>query len=291
MSDFVGAALGTGFTCLMTVLGAACVCFFPGNRLAHFQKGMMGFAAGIMMAASVFSLLLPAIEQATRLGSVPWLVTGGGLLLGVALIVWMGRFLDEKMNLLWNRDHRRTVLLVLAVTLHNIPEGMAVGLSFALAGLGVEQFAAAAALALGIGIQNFPEGAAISLPLYQGGHETAHSVCRRGIVRRGGAVVWDGDGAVSALAGSLASMAVVGSRRRHARGGDSGIVARRDYRKTAAVGNTLYDFRVLGHDAFGRCTGIILPIFHDSVILDIRKEETSCGAVNGSINNGNLVFR
>ena len=169
MSDFVGAALGTGFTCLMTVLGAACVCFFPGNRLAHFRKGMMGFAAGIMMAASVFSLLLPAIEQATRLGSVPWLVTGGGLLLGVALIVWMGRFLDEKMNVRWNRDHRRTVLLVLAVTLHNIPEGMAVGLSFALAGSGVEQFAAAAALALGIGIQNFPEGAAISLPLYQEG--------------------------------------------------------------------------------------------------------------------------
>ena len=163
------AALGTGFPFLMTTLGAAVVFFFAEAPRPQFQKAMLGFAAGVMTAASVWSLLLPAIEQAADFGVPGWLPAAAGLLLGVCFLSALDAALP---HLRRQRDadltRRQSTLLMAAITLHNVPEGMAVGLAFALAAEG-EGTAGAAALALGIGIQNFPEGAAISLPLRQEG--------------------------------------------------------------------------------------------------------------------------
>ena len=152
------AALGTGFTFLMTTLGAAVVFFFVEEPRPQFQRTMLGFAAGVMTAASVWSLLLPG-----------WLPAAAGLLLGVGFLSALDAVLPhlrraKDMDL----TRRQSTLLMAAITLHNVPEGMAVGLAFALAAEG-EGMAGAAALALGIGIQNLPEGAAISLPLRQEG--------------------------------------------------------------------------------------------------------------------------
>ena len=163
------AALGTGFTFLMTTLGAAVVFFFVEEPRPQFQRTMLGFAAGVMTAASVWSLLLPAIEQSADFGVPGWLPVAAGLLLGVGFLSALDAVLPhlrraKDMDL----PRRQSTLLMAAITLHNVPEGMAVGLAFALAAEG-EGMAGAAALALGIGIQNLPEGAAISLPLRQEG--------------------------------------------------------------------------------------------------------------------------
>ena len=162
------AALGTGFTFLMTTLGAATVFFFSGEPRPKFQKAMLGFAAGVMTAASVWSLLLPAINQALAEGKLPgWLPAAAGMLLGVVFLAALDSLLP-RLRRTPREDWRQNTLLMTAITLHNVPEGMAVGLAFALAAEG-EGLAGAAALAMGIGIQNFPEGAAISLPLRQEG--------------------------------------------------------------------------------------------------------------------------
>ena len=162
------AALGTGFTFLMTTLGAATVFFFSGEPRPKFQKAMLGFAAGVMTAATVWSLLLPAIDQARAEGKLPgWLPAAAGMLLGVAFLAALDSLLP-RLRRTPREDWRQNTLLMTAITLHNVPEGMAVGLAFALAAEG-EGLAGAAALAMGIGIQNFPEGAAIALPLRQEG--------------------------------------------------------------------------------------------------------------------------
>ena len=164
------AALGTGFTFLMTMLGAALVFFLAGEPHPRFQRALLGFAAGVMTAASVWSLLLPAIDQAAE-GPLPgWVPAAGGMLTGVAFLAALDALLPrlrrgrQAMTASW----RQTTLLMTAITLHNVPEGMAVGLAFALAAQG-DGFAGAVALAMGIGIQNFPEGAAVALPLRQEG--------------------------------------------------------------------------------------------------------------------------
>ena len=164
------AALGTGFTFLMTTLGAAMVFFFAGEPRPSFQKTLLGFAAGVMTAASVWSLLLPAIDRAAALPLPPWLPAAAGMLLGVVFLAALDGLLPRLRRNRVRRDAswQQTTLLMTAITLHNVPEGMAVGLAFALAS-GGEGLAGAAALAMGIGIQNFPEGAAISLPLRQAG--------------------------------------------------------------------------------------------------------------------------
>ena len=164
------AALGTGFTFLMTTLGAALVFFFSGEPHPRSQRTLLGFAAGVMTAASVWSLLLPAIDRAAG-GALPgWLPAAAGMLAGVVFLAVLDALLPRLRRSRTDRgaSWRQTTLLATAITLHNVPEGMAVGLAFALAGTG-EGFAGAAALALGIGIQNFPEGVAIALPLRQGG--------------------------------------------------------------------------------------------------------------------------
>ena len=170
------AALGTGFTFLMTTLGAAMVFFFAGEPRPHFQKALLGFAAGVMTAASVWSLLLPAINRSAALPLPSWLPAAGGMLLGVVFLAALDGLLPRlrrsrgRLDASW----RQTTLLMTAITLHNVPEGMAVGLAFALAA-GGEGLAGAAALAMGIGIQNFPEGAAVALPLRQGGWSRSRS--------------------------------------------------------------------------------------------------------------------
>lgn len=171
------AALGTGFTFLMTALGASVVFIFKKDMGKSIQRILLGFAAGVMIAASVWSLLIPAIEETQERGGIGWIPAAGGFVLGALFLLLVDNLLphmhpqENKAEGLESSFHR-TTLLVMAVTLHNIPEGMAVGLAFAMAAQNpgdTAAFAAAVALAVGMGIQNFPEGAAISLPLRKEG--------------------------------------------------------------------------------------------------------------------------
>ncbi|MBN2336920.1 MAG: ZIP family metal transporter [Acidobacteria bacterium] len=168
----------TLFTWAVTALGASVVFFFKTiNRKV--LDSMLGFAAGVMIAASFWSLLAPAIEMAEETnGSLPWVPAVVGFLLGgvfLRLIDWVlphlhpGMELDEAEGI--PTSWRRSVLLVLAITLHNIPEGLAVGVAFGAAAYGLSSatIAAAVVLALGIGIQNFPEGMAVAVPLRREG--------------------------------------------------------------------------------------------------------------------------
>ena len=183
-SAVVQALLAGVFTWSLTAAGAALVLLyrdFPRKVL----DSMLGFAAGVMIAASFFSLLLPAIDMAEAMGTPPWIpaVTGflaGAVFLRVAdqLLPHLHPFLpvSEAEGIATNWE--RATLLVMAITLHNIPEGLAVGVAFAAAhadlagagaGAGAATMASAVALAIGIGMQNFPEGAAVSMPLRQSG--------------------------------------------------------------------------------------------------------------------------
>lgn len=173
----VQALLATLFTWSVTALGAAMVFFFKSiNRKV--LDAMLGFAAGVMIAASFWSLLAPAIEMSEELGVPSWLpaVTGfllGGLFLrGTDLVLphlHLGQPLENAEGI--HTSWRRSVLLVLAITLHNIPEGLAVGVAFGAVAFDLPSasLAGAIALAIGIGIQNFPEGAAVSVPLRREG--------------------------------------------------------------------------------------------------------------------------
>ncbi len=169
------AFLGTGFTFVMTVLGAGIVIFCKKEMNKNIQNAFLGFASGVMLAAMVWSLLIPAIERAEELENIGWIPAAGGFIFGgifLMLIDYAIRCYYFKEQRDANPFRHRTTLLILAVTLHNIPEGMAVGLAFAIAIQQSENaslFAGAFALALGMGIQNFPEGAAVSLPLRQSG--------------------------------------------------------------------------------------------------------------------------
>ena len=158
----------------MTALGSATVFLFRSRVNRQLHQLLLGFAAGVMIAASMWSLLIPAIEAAEEAGLPGWFPAAGGSVLGVLFLVTMNTILPHLTPAFLQapRDGsgRRSTLLVLAIAMHNIPEGMAVGISFALAARSDPTLLPAAmALALGIGIQNFPEGAAISLPLRQAG--------------------------------------------------------------------------------------------------------------------------
>lgn len=180
----IWASAGTGFTAFMTALGAAMVFLFRTKNSPTLHRIMLGFAAGVMIAASVWSLLIPAIDAAEESGMIAWIPAVGGSVIGIVFLLSMDYLLPRLRSESFYRQgdestSHRTALLVLAVTLHNIPEGMAVGISFALAAQtnDVTLLTAAVALAIGIGIQNFPEGAAISLPLYQEGMGKLKSFC------------------------------------------------------------------------------------------------------------------
>jgi ZIP family zinc transporter len=177
LNPIVQALLATGFTWSVTALGAAVVFVFKTvNR--KLLDGMLGFAAGVMIAASYWSLLAPAIAMAEEQGGIAWLPATGGFLLGGAFLYLVDKLLPhlhaglpmseaEGIKTSW----QRSVLLVTAITLHNIPEGLAVGVAFGAlaAGLPAATLGGAIALAIGIGIQNFPEGTAVSAPLRREG--------------------------------------------------------------------------------------------------------------------------
>lgn len=170
------AACGTAFTCAMTAVGAAAVFLFKDEPKPLFTKLSLGFAAGIMIAAAVWSLLIPAMDSAAAQGMLPLLPAAGGFILGVGFLIaldtllphlHLGAAAPEGPRVQLKRD----TLLFLAITIHNIPEGMAVGVACAAAAAtgSLEGTAGALALALGMGIQNIPEGAAVALPLRAAG--------------------------------------------------------------------------------------------------------------------------
>ena len=177
LSPVVQALLATLFTYFVTALGAGLVFFFKTiNR--KLLDAMLGFAAGVMIAASYWSLLAPAIEMTEAAGGIAWVPATGGFLAGGAFLWLVDRVIPhlhlgfpmseaEGIQTSWHRS----ILLVLAITLHNIPEGLAVGVAFWALSTDATSatLAGAVVLALGIGIQNFPEGAAVSIPLRREG--------------------------------------------------------------------------------------------------------------------------
>ena len=199
LSSVGWAALGVGFIFLMTSLGAASVLFCREDTLPRSQTGMMGFAGGVMTAATVWSMLLPAIEQTRAEGIFPcWLPAAAGTAAGAAFLCALDALI---LRLRRGGSAEKSSMLMTAITLHNIPEGMAVGLAFALSG-GTDGLTAAAALALGIGVQNIPEGAAVSLPLRRMGMSRGRAFSM-GML----------SGAVEPLFGMLTVMAVSGISR------------------------------------------------------------------------------
>lgn len=177
MNGIFLAFLGTLGTFTITALGAAGIFFVKREVSGRIQNGFLGFAGGVMIAASVWSLLLPGLDFAESSGQTGWLVMTGGFLLGVAVLLaadcflkkWRARQKTRRMSL-----RKSTAMLVAAITVHNIPEGMSVGLAFALAARKPSDMAllsGAVALTIGIGIQNFPEGTAVALPLVKEGME------------------------------------------------------------------------------------------------------------------------
>ncbi|MCC2254095.1 ZIP family metal transporter [Ruminococcus sp. CLA-AA-H200] len=159
-----------------TALGSAMVFFMKKEMSGQLQKLLLGFASGVMMAASVWSLLIPAIEMAEEKGGISWMPPAVGFLLGMGFLLILDtvtphlHFTDDKPEGMPSHL-KKTTMLVLAVTLHNIPEGMAVGVTFAgvLSENASMTLAGAFALSVGIAIQNFPEGAIISMPLQSQG--------------------------------------------------------------------------------------------------------------------------
>lgn len=177
LSPVMQAFIATLFTWAVTAAGAALV-FFSKSVNEKFMDSMLGFAAGVMIAASFWSLLAPGIEMAEQFGQIPWLSAAIGFMGGGIFMRLIDKFLphlhpglsidkSEGVKTSW----QRSTLLVLAITLHNIPEGLAVGVAFGAvaANLPSATIGGAIALAIGIGIQNFPEGAAVSMPLRREG--------------------------------------------------------------------------------------------------------------------------
>ena len=201
------ALIATLFTWGVTALGAGLVFFFKSIN-KKVLNGMLGFAAGVMVAASFWSLLAPGIELAEELGQVAYVTAAIGFLAGGAFLYLVDKLLPhlhlglatdkaEGLKTTW----QRSVLLVLAITLHNIPEGLAVGVAFGAVAAGVgtsATLAGAIALAIGIGLQNFPEGAAVSIPLR-----------REGFSRRKAFLYGQSSGLVEPVAGVLGAYAVM----------------------------------------------------------------------------------
>lgn len=168
--------LGIVIPFLGTSLGAFLVFFLKGKLNEKIEKVLLGFAGGVMVAASIFSLINPAIELASDMGKLSFLPTAIGFIVGILFILLLDTFIPhvhegsiESEGV--QSNFRKTTKMMLAVTIHNIPEGMAVGvvLAGAVYGNSVVSISAALVLAIGIAIQNFPEGAIISMPLYAEG--------------------------------------------------------------------------------------------------------------------------
>ena len=206
LSPALQALCATLFTWFVTALGAALVFIFKSIN-KNVLNGMLGFAAGVMIAASFWSLLAPAIEMAEASGTAAWIPAVVGFLGGGAFLLFVDKVLPHLH--IGHDDHeaegiktswQRSILLVLAITLHNIPEGLAVGVAFGAiaAGLPSATLPGAVALAIGIGIQNFPEGAAVSIPLR-----------REGFSRLKSFLYGQASGVVEPVAGVLGAVAVI----------------------------------------------------------------------------------
>lgn len=208
-SPVMQAFIGTMFTWAVTALGASLVFFFKKiNQNA--LNAMLGFAAGVMTAASFWSLLAPGIEMAGDLGQTPWLTAvigflGGGLFLFIIdkLLPHLHRGMRTTDAEGLKTNWQRSVLLVLAITLHNIPEGLAVGVAFGAVAYGLPSasLAGAVALTIGIGLQNFPEGAAVSIPLR-----------REGLSRFKAFFYGQASGIVEPISGVIGAFAVIAMR-------------------------------------------------------------------------------
>jgi ZIP family zinc transporter len=205
-SPLIQALFATLFTWGVTALGAALV-FTTRKFDQRLMDWLLGFAGGVMIAASYWSLLAPGIELAEEQGTAGWIpaaigfLSGGAFLRGVDAILphlHLGLPLEEAEGL--HTTWRRSILLVTAITLHNIPEGLAVGVAFGAASIGLEQasIAAAIVLAIGIGLQNFPEGIAVAMPLR-----------REGMSRRKAFFYGQASGIVEPFAGVLGAAAVL----------------------------------------------------------------------------------
>ncbi len=209
LNPVIQALLGTLFTWSVTALGAAMVFFFKSIERKVLDS-MLGFAAGVMIAASFWSLLAPAIDMAAELTVPDWLPAVVGFLLG-GIFLWsvdkvlphlhIGLPTEEAEGV--KTSWQRSILLVLAITLHNFPEGLAVGVAFGAVAAGIPSanLAGALALAMGIGLQNFPEGAAVSIPLR-----------REGLSRLKSFLYGQGSGIVEPVAGVIGAAAVLWMR-------------------------------------------------------------------------------
>lgn len=206
MNPVLQAFLATMFTWGVTALGAAGV-FLTTEIKRRTLDAMLGFASGVMMAASFWSLLAPAIDMSEGMGIPSWMPAVIGFLLGGAFLFAVDKTLPH-LHIGQPRDHaegvktswQRSILLVLAITLHNFPEGLAVGVAFGAVAAGLEEasLAGAVALAIGIGLQNFPEGLAVSAPLR-----------REGLSRSKSFLLGQASGVVEPLAGVLGAALVL----------------------------------------------------------------------------------
>lgn len=207
LSPVVQALLATLFTWALTALGAGLVFFFKTiNKKA--LNLMLGFAGGVMVAASFWSLLAPAIDLAEEMGSISWLVAAIGFIMGGLFLFLLDHFmphmhLGAKQAEGGKSSLKRSILLVLSITLHNIPEGLAVGVAFGAVAAGIPGagLMGAVALAIGIGLQNFPEGAAVSVPLR-----------REGLSRWKSFLYGQASGIVEPISGVLGALLVIAIR-------------------------------------------------------------------------------
>lgn len=201
LNPIILAFIATLFTWSITAMGAALVFFFKKVN-KNTMDAMLGFSAGVMIAASFWSLLSPSIEMASNLNMIPWLVAfigffGGGVLLFIGDKIF--NHLDKK-NMTRKHSIKRCLMLIFSITLHNIPEGLAVGVAFGSINYGLEgaTLAAAILLAIGIGLQNFPEGTAVSVPLR-----------REGLSRRKAFFYGQLSGVVEPISGILGALLVL----------------------------------------------------------------------------------
>lgn len=167
LNPIIQSLIATSFTWGVTLLGALVVFFFK-NMNKKVLDTVLGFSAGVMIAAAFWSLIAPAIELSNELGYIEWLLPAIGFIAGGMFVLVSDSFLDKMLkNKKGASSLKRCILLISAITIHNIPEGMAIGVAFGGIASGVPgmTIVAAVMLAVGIGIQNFPEGAAVSLPL------------------------------------------------------------------------------------------------------------------------------
>ena len=180
LNPAIQALLATTFTWGVTALGALVVCFIKEVN-SKILNTILGFSAGVMIAAAFWSLLEPSIDLSQELGYIAWALPAIGFIIGGLFVLISDKFLDKVLK---NRKSingkgalKRSILLIAAITIHNIPEGMAIGVAFGGIATGVPGMTLISAimLALGIGIQNFPEGAAVSLPLRIEGHSKLKS--------------------------------------------------------------------------------------------------------------------